>query len=1702
MGAEELAYKATLDISGFTNGIKGMSSSLGGIPKDIDGLVGSIGKLGIGFLAGAAGAASLGAAIGQSISKAAEYESILNKIGKATGEGAKGLEGIQAAAHGTQFSMTEAAGAAQQLSNALKTNLEITQALPGTLFLAKQANMDLGSAVTSVTSAMKLFHQPASAAQADANLLVVASRMSKTSVGELSSALSSCGPVAAQFGNSLSTTTAALGIMMSQGMQAPQAGMALKSGLEALITPSKSCAESLTALGVSVKDVDPNLHSIDEIINTLAKSGMTASDSLEIFGNRAGPGMYALISQGSEGLEKFKGNLEGVNAATEAAKGGTETFATNMKIFSAACEEAEISLGNALLPALTDLVGLCASGTLGLIDMGQALSSWTGGTVNSAIGTGSWLDNMVQGLIAFDEANYGDITDSGAATADTWSEAYEAQMRADTSEVDPFVLAAMKQQSTALGTAGGAAAGDEWVKAYGAEVENGYTRINGELHYSSTESYGSRLNTPQIYQAKGGKSYSSGAQLGSYQLGYYILNEDTSAAAWQLRTQRWGNESLDPKDPIGSANALYAKHLSEEGQKSPTQQFGRSATGDTIVINVPIQTNLYDIADTQQNIQKWANDNKAIFESAGGDIAEELYNAFNSKMLAESPALQESLTYVMKGLASPGSITPGLFNESLGNLIDAGVVGEKWQASMEQAAAGMQDVIVNAGEAIKTKMGDFGSAAGKAFEDGILTQTETNDLMGMAPALEQLKTQFPEQFSSVGGEAALALINALKNGDWEGAARIAADAFGKPFVENMTIWGTRGFKALSTEDLASLIANPEKMAQAVTDVNKFSNNTLQPAITKSMDEAKAAFKSGTWTDQQVYDSFIKGLDTVAQYIPPWMTQLKSYLDSGKITVGGFLNAYDQVTSSMNKTSPAIQSQTQHYNGLTTAINGTNNALNTLGSRQPILSLSPQSTVIPTQGQANPYLGMTMGALGATSFPSGNASPVYLVTPTGQAYTPTNPLPIVPAQSTTGGIISHSRNTSPFYSDYYWSGAYGEPNVTPPVSGFQSSGKRGIVPINQTGSPPTNPWTDQPIMSINQQAVQTLYGGKSLVMPSPDLLNPMVTGTQAQANTNLIQTNNQVKDSIISLTAEDGKFCEAMSAYGMQQEQTNGLFKQSSITFTDALTPMQRQLYNTSANLVSATADDGKFCEAISQYTLAQEDAIKQTEASYIGTTEGYNQIKGAVDDAKLHIMSTTPEIKSLGTNISGLCGNTQQLTIQNDNLGQSQQILIDSQGNLITSQLMAASINNTMSEESIRSAIEQADEYGNVNIGVQAVNNDLVKLTAENGQFCEAISAFGLAQENTVGIFKQSYIGMTQAYQGAAVAVSQIAQNVQASTQAISAGAGAGVTTISGTAGTWGGTSKVTGSGGWIGTGTTAGNPAFPGGSIPSWGGAAASSGLPGNYGSVHWASGGIATKPTWGVFGEGGPEAFIPLYDKAAGWAILQKILPFFTDSMQTAFLGGSASSEDMHKFLKDCAILDKQFNLVDKAGLPSEISKFIDAVGKLSSGYNQSAYQKIADMFTAPQVGTLPAGITGTGAIEDTGATEEKLTHPLWTGSSYLYPGMVDPRTGRDAAEAAATAETGTNTMPSLGGAQDIYTAANPLPTQAVSVAPQKVDVTNETLQVHDKRPPMINVFLNSNYAIDAKGMTADELLAALAEHDTKLEKDVLKKIGDLWE
>lgn len=174
------------------------------------------------------------------------------------------------------------------------------------------------------------------------------------------------------------------------------------------------------------------------------------------------------------------------------------------------------------------------------------------------------------------------------------------------------------------------------------------------------------------------------------------------------------------------------------------------------------------------------------------------------------------------------------------------------------------------------------------------------------------------------------------------------------------------------------------------------------------------------------------------------------------------------------------------------------------------------------------------------------------------------------------------------------------------------------------------------------------------------------------------------------------------------------------------------------------------------------------------------------------------------------------------------------------------------------------------------------------------------ADAQLMKIAEQSYQDQQKATKDTAKMVTSLANindnmalmSANTTGQALVAGVGGAVSDWFSSAG------SINGGGAWIGTsgthigmngqiyyGSTAGNgnvswggaSAVSGGSssggFMGWTGSAGGSGITGS-GAIQWAEGGIVDRPTVGVFGEAGREAFVPISDRAAGRRILPQVM------------------------------------------------------------------------------------------------------------------------------------------------------------------------------------------------------------------------------------
>jgi TP901 family phage tail tape measure protein len=228
----------------------------------------------------------------------------------------------------TLFSAIQAAQGMQILARAGFDTREILDSIRPALDLAIVGNMELAESSNIVISALRGFNLETRDAAKVADILALGSSKANTTVQELGNAFRYVAPVAAGAGMSIEETVAAIGVLSNAGIKGSMAGTTLRRALSQLLAPSNKAKKVMNELGVSFLDSSGRLKPFVSIIRDLQKAGMTASQAMQMFGLRAGPGMIALVNAGANSISRLESALEGAKGTAEDM---SQAFRTTVK---------------------------------------------------------------------------------------------------------------------------------------------------------------------------------------------------------------------------------------------------------------------------------------------------------------------------------------------------------------------------------------------------------------------------------------------------------------------------------------------------------------------------------------------------------------------------------------------------------------------------------------------------------------------------------------------------------------------------------------------------------------------------------------------------------------------------------------------------------------------------------------------------------------------------------------------------------------------------------------------------------------------------------------------------------------------------------------------------------------------------------------------------------------------------------------------------------------------------------------------------------------------------------------------------------------------------------------------------------------------------------------------------------------------------
>ncbi|MCL9970347.1 phage tail tape measure protein [Anoxybacillus kestanbolensis] len=307
--------------------------------------------------------AAISGALGVSVKKSMDFEAQLSRVGAIAGATPNELEKLKQAAldlgSSTSKSATEVAQGMEIMGAMGYNTNQILAAMPGIIAAAEASGEDMALVADTVSSALNAFGLEAGEASRVADVLAQAANDSAAGVQDMQYTFKYAAPIAKTLGISLEELAAATEIMANNGIRGEQAGTTLRGALIRLSDPPKEAREALASLGIQVTDAQGRMLPFGDIIGQLSEKTKNMSNAQKlaalstIFGTEAASGMLTVIEAGLQKLDSLTKSLQNSSGASkEAAEKMKDNLKGALEELGGAIETAQISIGDALAPAI------------------------------------------------------------------------------------------------------------------------------------------------------------------------------------------------------------------------------------------------------------------------------------------------------------------------------------------------------------------------------------------------------------------------------------------------------------------------------------------------------------------------------------------------------------------------------------------------------------------------------------------------------------------------------------------------------------------------------------------------------------------------------------------------------------------------------------------------------------------------------------------------------------------------------------------------------------------------------------------------------------------------------------------------------------------------------------------------------------------------------------------------------------------------------------------------------------------------------------------------------------------------------------------------------------------------------------------------------------------------------------------------------
>ena len=226
---------------------------------------------------------------------------------------------------------------------------------------AAATQSSLEDATYAVSTALKAFSMEFEEASRVVDVFTGAITNSFMTFEKMREAMKYVAPIAGSLGISLEETVSALMQLVDRGMEGSQAGQRLNMIFTKLLKPTEKAEQMLASMGLTMKDLNPEIYTLTEILYKLQAAGFGAAEAATMFRARTAASATVLV-ESVDSIARYNAMLQSTVGITQSvAEQQEQTLWGAFKLMSNTLQEVGLELGNKLIPFLTSFTNYIKS---------------------------------------------------------------------------------------------------------------------------------------------------------------------------------------------------------------------------------------------------------------------------------------------------------------------------------------------------------------------------------------------------------------------------------------------------------------------------------------------------------------------------------------------------------------------------------------------------------------------------------------------------------------------------------------------------------------------------------------------------------------------------------------------------------------------------------------------------------------------------------------------------------------------------------------------------------------------------------------------------------------------------------------------------------------------------------------------------------------------------------------------------------------------------------------------------------------------------------------------------------------------------------------------------------------------------------------------------------------------------------------------